>query len=149
MRLTVIPLSYFLKTRFGQNTGIAFIDSTKIVVCHNKRINSNKVFKNMAARGKSTMGWFYGFKLHLIISENGEILICQLTPGNVDDRTFVPEMTSELTGKLFGDKGYISKELVEKLLKGGLQLVTGKTGNKNEYRYWIKSFDEKDPLLRL
>jgi hypothetical protein len=75
MRLAVIPLTYFLKARFGQNTGIAFIDSTKIVVCHNKRINSNKVFKNLAARGKSTMGWFYGFKLHLIINDNGEILI--------------------------------------------------------------------------
>lgn len=120
----IIPLTYFLKTRFGYNTGIAFIDSTKIVVCHNKRINSNKVFKNLAERGKSTMGWFYGFKLHIIINDKGEILICQLTPGNVDDRTFVPEMTEELTGKLFADKGYISKELEKKLLKGGLQLIT-------------------------
>ena len=73
----IIPLTYFLKTRFGYNTGIAFIDSTKIVVCHNKRINSNKVFKNLAERGKSTMGWFYGFKLHIVINDKGEILICQ------------------------------------------------------------------------
>jgi hypothetical protein len=124
MRITVIPLSYFLKSRFANNTGIAFIDSTKIVVCHNKRINSNKVFNNLAARGKSTMGWFYGFKLHLIINQSGEILSCQLTPGNVDDRAFVPEMTQGITGKLFGDKGYISKVLTEKLLKGGLQLIT-------------------------
>jgi len=97
MRITVIPLTYFLKESEGQNTGIAFIDSTKIVVCHNKRINSNKVFKNLAARGKSTMGWFYGFKLHLIINDNGEILMCQLTPGNTDDRKFVPEMTPDYT----------------------------------------------------
>jgi hypothetical protein len=124
MRCAIIPLTYFLKIRFGYNTGIAFIDSTKIVVCHNKRINSNRVFKNLAARGKSTMGWFYGFKLHLIINDKGEILTCQLTAGNVDDRTFVPYMTEELTGKLFGDKGYISKELALQLLKGGLQLIT-------------------------
>jgi hypothetical protein len=70
------------------------------------------------------MGWFYGFKLHLIINDKGEILICQLTPGNIDDRTFGPEMTEELTGKLFADKGYISKELEKKLLKGGFQKIT-------------------------
>jgi hypothetical protein len=108
----------------GHNTGIAFVDSTKIVVCHNKRINSNKVFRELAARGKSTMGWFYGFKLHLIINEVGEILTAKVTPGNVDDRQPIPEMTESLTGKLFGDKGYISKKLTEKLLEGGLQLIT-------------------------
>jgi len=70
------------------------------------------------------MGWFYGFKLHIIINDKGELLRCQLTPGNVDDRVFGPEMTKELTGKLFADKCYISKELNEKLLEGGLQLIT-------------------------
>jgi len=70
--LALIPLVKFSQNRTGQNTGIAFVDSTKIVVCHNKRINSNKVFRGLAARGKSTMGWFDGFKLHLIINEIGE-----------------------------------------------------------------------------
>lgn len=122
--LALIPLVNFNKTRIGNGTGLAFIDSTRIVVCHNKRINSNKVFRKLAARGKSTMGWFYGFKLHLIINEIGDILACQVTPGNVDDRQPVPEMTKHLTGKLFGDKGYISQKLMKSLLEGGLQLIT-------------------------
>lgn len=122
--LALIPLINCSNNRIGHNTGIAFVDSTKIVICHNKRINSNKVFRKLAARGKSTMGWFYGFKLHLIINEVGEILSAKVTPGNVDDRRPIPEMTETLTGKLFGDKGYISKKLAEKLLEGGLQLIT-------------------------
>lgn len=122
--LSLIPLINCSNNRMGHNTGIAFVDSTKIVVCHNKRINSNKVFRELATRGKSTMGWFYGFKLHLIINEVGEILTAKVTPGNVDDRQPIPEMTESLTGKLFGDKGYISKKLTERLLEGGLQLIT-------------------------
>ena len=122
--LGLIPLMNFMNTRIGSGTGISFVDSTKIVVCHNKRINSNKVFKNLAARGKSTMGWFYGFKLHLVINDKGEILACKVTPGNVDDRQPIPEITEGLTGKIFGDKGYISEKLTKLLLEGGLQLIT-------------------------
>jgi hypothetical protein len=124
MPLALIPLMDFLSTRQGTVTGLSFIDSTKIVICHNKRIKSNKVFKGLARMGKSSMGWFYGFKLHLVINEQGQILAGQLTPGNVDDRTPVPEMTKNLTGKLMGDKSYISKALTQKLLEGGLQLIT-------------------------
>ena len=122
--LALIPLINLMNTRIGSQTGISFVDSTKIVVCNNKRIYSNKVFQNLAARGKSTMGWFYGFKLHLIINEIGEILACKVTPGNVDDRKPIPKMTEGLTGKLFGDKGYISEKLTKLLLEGGLQLIT-------------------------
>lgn len=122
-RLTV-PLSSYLMSRFGECTGIAFVDSTPIAVCGNKRIKRNRVFQGCAARGKSTMGWFYGFKLHLVINECGELLGVQLTPGNVDDRKPVPTITESLTGKLYGDKGYISQALFEDLFDRGLQLVT-------------------------
>ena len=124
MPLALLPLCAFLNTCQGECTGIAFVDSTKIVICHNKRINSNKVFKDLAQRGKSSMGYFFGFKLHLIINEQGEILACQITPGNVDDREPVPHMTKEIFGKLLGDKGYISKKLFEELFQRGLQLIT-------------------------
>ena len=74
-------------------------------MCHNRRIRRHKVFKNLAAPGKSSMGWFYGFKLHLIVNEQGERLAVHLTPGNVDDRKPLTEMSQALFGKLFGDKG--------------------------------------------
>ncbi len=86
MSRAVIPLIFYLRTRRGQCTGISFVDSTPIQVCHNRRIQRNKVFVGLAARGKTSMGWFYGFKLHLVVNEHGEILAFQLTPGNVDDR---------------------------------------------------------------
>ena len=118
------PLCLYLRHQFGHSTGIAFVDSTRLPVCHNKRINRHKVFAEIAARGKSSMGWFYGFKLHLIINDKGELLTFFLTPGNVDDRHPVPHMARGLWGKLYGDKGYISQALFETLFAQGVQLIT-------------------------
>jgi hypothetical protein len=109
----------------AQQTGLSYVDSTHMSVCHNKRIYRHKVFKGLAALGKSTMGWFFGFKLHLIINEKGDLLSVRLTQGNVDDREPLRQMTSRLTGLLFGDKGYISQKLFEDLYDQGLKLVTG------------------------
>lgn len=124
---------YYLNSRRGKMTGISFVDSTAIPVCHPKRITRNKVFKSTAKLSKSSMGWFFGFKLHLIINDCGEILSCKITPGNVDDRTHLPSMAQGISGKMFGDKGYIKKELFEQLLDQGLQLVTPlKSNMKNK-----------------
>lgn len=119
----------YLQSRLGKSTGIAFVDSTPLVACGNKRISKHRTLQAIARRGKTTMGWFYGTKLHLIINEQGELLAVRLTPGNVDDRQPVPEMACGLWGKLFGDKGYISAELFAQLWGQGLQLVTGIRGN--------------------
>ncbi len=110
----------------GECTGISFIDSTVLRVCHNKRIKRNKTFKGVAQLGKSSMGWFFGFKLHLIINDRGEIQSFYLTKGNVDDRDIktITQMTKELFGKLVGDKGYISKPLSDLLFGNGIQLIT-------------------------
>lgn len=108
-----------------KQTGLAYVDSTCLPVCHNKRISRNKVFKGLAALSKSTMGWFFGLKLHLIINEKGGLLGAHLTPGNVDDRKPVQLLTQKLTGLLFGDKGYICKNLFYDLYQRGLKLVTG------------------------
>ena len=78
----------------GKCTGISFMDSTPIRVCHIKREKShmviersrNKVFKGLAAKGKSAIGWFFGFKLHLVVNDKGEIIKFLITPANVDDR---------------------------------------------------------------
>ena len=124
---------YYLKSRQGQVTGISFVDSTAIPVCHPKRISRTKVFKETAKLSKSSMGWFFGFKRNLIINDCGEILSCRITPGNVDDRTHMPSMTQGITGQMFGDKGYIKKELFEQLLSKGLQLITPLKANmKNQ-----------------
>lgn len=124
MPSVLVPLCAYLQQHKGAVTGIAFIDATSIVVCHNRRIYSHKVFKKLARRGKTSVGWFYGFKLHLVINDRGELLAFQVTSGNVDDRAPVPHLIQGLTGKLFGDKGYISKALFEALLGQELQLIT-------------------------
>lgn len=117
----------------ARHTGIAYIDSTCIPVCHNKRTSRHKVFQGLATLGKSTMGWFFGFKLHLIINEKGELLYAMLTPGNVDDRQPVRKMTTHIKGLLFGDKGYIDHKLFNELYQRGLKLITGiKSNMKNK-----------------
>ena len=132
---SALPFMFFLHHCCrGECTGISFIDSTVLRVCHKKRIKRNKVFKDVAKVGKSTMGWFFGFKLHLIINDKGELLSFYLTQGNVDDRNIkaITKMTEELFGKLFGDKGYISKALSDILFGNGIQLITAVKRNMKE-----------------
>jgi Transposase DDE domain len=120
----LVPLAAYLRTRLERTQGIAFIDSLPLPVCHNRRIPSHKVFAGLAQRGRSSMDWFYGFKLHFVINAQGDLLAAQLTPGNVDDRTPVPALADGLWGKLFGDRGYISQALFEQLRNRGVQLIT-------------------------
>jgi len=123
----LLPLAAFMKSRrTGECTGISFVDSTTLVVCHSRRIHQHKVFKGLAERGKSSTGWFYGFKLHLVVNEFGDILDFVFTPGNVDDRNeeMMNKLTKRLFGKLIGDKGYLSKKLFEFLWDKGIQLIT-------------------------
>ena len=126
MPRTIGPLTAYLHSLFGQCSGIAFVDSTPLAVCHNRRIPRHRVFDGLAARGKTSMGWFYGFKLHLVVNDQGELLAIQLTPGNFDDRRPVPTLAKRLWGKLFGDKGYISKKLMDQLWNDyEVRLITG------------------------
>lgn len=132
MQANLLPLVIFMKTCcLGECTGISFIDSTPVRVCKNKRINCNKVFQGIATTGRSTMGWFHGFKLHLIVNDKGEVLNFVITQGNVDDREPLKEgnILKEIFGSLYADKGYISKGLAEILFEDGLHLVTGIRNN--------------------
>jgi hypothetical protein len=129
MQRIVLLLWAYAQARCGRCTGISFVDSTALRVCTNRRIHRHKVFAGLAARGQCSLGWFYGFKLHLVINEQGEILAFTLTPGNVDDRKPIPKLTKALFGKLFGDKGYLSQPLFKTLWEQGLQLITGIKAN--------------------
>ena len=129
-------LMFFLKLyAFGRCSGISFVDSTMIPVCHNLRRYANKVFKGMATDGKGTMGWCHGFKLHFTCNDRGEIITFCLTGANVDDRN--PKvwnvLAKELYGRLFADRGYISPRLFEDLFKDGIHLVTGIKVNDRGY----------------
>lgn len=126
---SVMALACFLQTTFGALTGISFIDATSVAVCHPNRAKQHKVFKEQADWGKSSVKWYFGFKLHLIINDQGDLLAATLTPGNTDDRKPVPEMAQQLTGKLFGDKGYVSQALFEQLYKQGLELIAKRRKN--------------------
>ena len=129
-------LMFFLNLKgFGRCTGISFVDSTMIPICHNLRRYANKVFKGIATDGKGTMGWCHGFKLHLVCNDRGEIISFVLTGANVSDKD--PEvlaiLAKRLYGKLFADKGYISKKLFDFLFEDGIHLVTGlRTNMKNK-----------------
>jgi hypothetical protein len=127
MQSVVFPLAIYLKTQqMGHCTGISFVDSTPLRVCHNRRIHSHKVFSGIAQRGHCSIGWFFGFKLHLIINEKGELLNFVITLANVDDRESLVagKMLKNIWGKLFGDKGYLSQQLFETLFVNGIHLIT-------------------------
>ena len=115
-----------LQTR---SQGIAYVDSTSLKVCNNKRTSKHKVFREVAALSKTTKGWFYGLKLHIVINSKGDIMNFIFTAGNVDDREVVPAMTQRLTGLIFGDKGYMGSKLFAALYDRGLKLVTGIRSN--------------------
>ncbi|MGD8777485.1 MAG: IS982 family transposase [Ignavibacteria bacterium] len=139
-----ILFAFLFYRKSGERTGIYFIDSTTIQVCKQQRISSHKVFKSIAGRGKTSMGWFYGFKLHLIVNDMGEIIAFMLTPGNVDDRNenVIDLLTKDLEGKLFGDRGYIKQELFEYLYNRGLKLFTKLRKNMKN-----KLFSLEDKLI--
>ncbi len=109
----------------GKRTGCYFADSKKLPVCDNRRIHSHRVFKDIASRGKSSTGWFYGLKLHLVINQLGEVMNFLITPASVSDNneTVLPRLLRGLRGKCYADKGYISK-LFERFYEEGLQIVT-------------------------
>jgi hypothetical protein len=120
----IVPLTTLFQALRGECDGVAIVDSTALAVCDNRRFHSHRVFENHAARGKTSTGGFYGFKLHLIINSQGELLRIQLTPGNTDDRKPLPELCEGLFGQLFADKGYVAQWLTETLASQGIQLIT-------------------------
>lgn len=145
MPSVIIPLSSYLTTLLGKSTGIAFVDSTKIAVYHIIRAKRNRVFKGVAKHGKGTMGWSFGFKLHLIVNHLGEILSVKITEGNVDDRKPIPDMVVPNLGKIYEDKDYLSKVLSDELWEKGVELITNVRRNmkKKAMSLWDRTMLNK------
>jgi len=121
----LLPLLAYLRTCLGTCTGVSFLDATALAVCDPHRISQHKVFAGWAQRGKTSTGWFFGFKLHLLVNDRGELLNFALSPGNTDDRRPVPTLVKRLFGKIFADKGYVSQSLFRQLLETfDVQLIT-------------------------
>src|SRR6187200_282068 len=139
------PLMVLLHSLSGAQTGIYFADSTKLAVCHNRRIDRHRVFDGLAARGKTSMGWFFGLKLHVVINHKGQIMALKITAGNIADSTVLDEITRHLRGKLYADKGYISHEMFRKLWQRGLHLITGIRRNMRNH---LMLLDEKNMLRK-
>lgn len=126
-------LCLYLFSRFGSCSGVSFVDATFIAVCDNRRIQQHKVFKGIAARGKGSTGWSYGFKLHIVVSDTGELLAAYLTTANRHELKALPKLVKRLFGKLFGDMAYLSQPLFEQLMEQGIQLITKiKSNMKNK-----------------
>lgn len=130
-----VPMAMMLHLMQGKKTGEYYVDSTHFAVCKNKRIYRHKTFEGVAKRGKSTMGWFFGFKLHLVCNFEGQIVAVKITPGNEDDRKAFEALvnTHGLKGKAYADKGYIGTSLFKRLWNNGMHLITGIRKNMKNY----------------
>ena len=124
MGSTLMPLTVFLHGLRGKETGIYFADATSIKVCNCKRARRHKVFQGLASKGKNSMGWFFGLKLHLVINNEGELMACKITPANVDDRKPLPDLMKNLQGWLFADKGYLGAPVIERLKQQAVEIFT-------------------------
>jgi hypothetical protein len=135
MSRVILPLILFSQLHTGKRSGIYYIDSTALPVCHLKRSRRNKVFEDVAEYGKTSVGWFFGLKLHLVVNNQGELIAFKLTRGNRNDANASESMLKWLKGLLFGDKGYIGKELCARLLERGLKLITRTRKNMKPIDY--------------
>ena len=132
MHRSIFPLTLFTQFKCGKKTGIYYIDSSCLPVCHLKRSKRHKTFDAVAEYGKTSVGWFFGLKIHVVINHHGELIAFKITRGNRHDSATAQTLLESLRGLAFGDKGYISKKLFEVLMKKGLKLITRKRKNMKE-----------------
>lgn len=145
IKLAFPALVCLLKTLEGKVTEYLFIDATPMAVCHNLREKRHKVFKGLAKKGKTSNGWFFGFKLHFVFNTSGEIVRMQITGGNVNDRSPVMSLMRDISAKLIGDKGYISKKLSTDLFEQGTTLITK---IKKKMKNYLMDLTDKMMLMK-
>lgn len=135
MSRVIFPLTLFTQLRSGKKTGFYFVDSTCLPVCHLKRSTRHKTFDEIAKYGRTSVAWFFGLKLHIVINDRGELMAFKITRGNNNDAKACESMLQFLKGTAFGDKGYISKQLFSRLLEKGLKLITRTRKNMKPIHY--------------
>lgn len=129
MKRAIFPLTLFTQVHGGKRTGIYYIDSSCLPVCHLKRSKRHKTFDQIAQYGRTSVGWFFGLKLHLVTNDRGELMAFKMSQGHRNDSKEAASLFRELQGLAFGDKGYISKKLFDVLFAQGLKLITRKRKN--------------------
>lgn len=128
----IFPLTLFTQLKAGKRTGIYYIDSSCLPVCHLKRQKRHKTFESIAEFGRTSIGWFFGLKLHIVMNDKGQLMAFKITKGNRQDGKAAESLLTTLQGLVFGDKGYIGKKLFDELLKQGLKLITRTRKNMKE-----------------
>ena len=129
IKKVIFPLTLFIQHSKKNKSGVYYIDSTCLPVCNLKRSKRHKVFNKVAEYGKTSIGLFKGLKLHLVINNHGELIAFSITKGNKHDSTQMEYLFQKLTGLAFGDKGYMSKKISDKLSSLGLKMITKKRKN--------------------
>ena len=129
MRNTLCPMTIFTQIKSGKKTGIYYIDSSCLPVCHIKRSRRNKTFDEIAQYGKTSVGWFFGLKIHLVVNDRCELIAFKITQGNQHDGPIAQKLLKGLEGLAFGDKGYLGKKIFDALYEEGLKLITRKRKN--------------------
>jgi len=124
IRRALPALMMMLNALAGEVTEVMFMDSTPYCVCKIRRCARHKVFAGIAAKSKTSTGWFFGLKLHFLFNSNGEIVRLKVTPGNVDDRSGAKDILSDIVGKVFADRGYLGKEFFAEMFRKRVQVIT-------------------------
>lgn len=132
IKMALLPLTIFNQVYSGKKTGIYYIDSTCLPVCHLKRQRYHKTFESIAEFGRTSVGWFFGLKLHLVINDRGQLIAFKVTRGSRNDGQEAAPLLKNLEGLAFGDKGYLGKKICEELLTAGLKLITRKRKNMKQ-----------------
>lgn len=132
MNRAIFPLTIFTQVNGGKRTGIYYIDSSCLPVCHLKRSKRHKTFDAIAEYGRTSVGWFFGLKLHIVTNDKGELLAFKVTRGSRSDSKEAAPLLKSLQGLAFGDKGYLGKKLFDELFEKGLKLITRKRKNMKE-----------------
>lgn len=133
MKRAIFPLALFTQINSGKKTRIYYFDFSCLPVCHIKRSKHRKVFQNVAEYGKTSVAWFFGLKLHLVINNLGELIAFKITKGNKNDGKESGSLLKYLTGLAFGDNGYVGKKLFDELLKSGLKFITRTKKNMKKF----------------